>query len=70
LQRKASKVIPSEDDIFKSNILSFGNAVGSVTNKATAMFEVRERFPKDSEEYKTLSYRIKCIQQAQQNEID
>lgn len=70
LQRKASKVIPSEDDIFNSNILSFGNAVGSVTNKATAMFEVRERFPKDSEEYKILSYRIKCIQQAQQNEID
>ena len=70
LQRKAKKIVPKEDDIFISNVNSFGNAVGSVTNKATAMFEVRDRFPKDSEEYNILSYRIKCIQQAQQNEID
>lgn len=70
LQRKAEKKIPLEDDIFESNIKSFGNAVGSVTNKSTAMFEVRARFPKDSKEWDILSYRIKCIQQSQQNEID
>lgn len=70
LQRKAKKIIPTEDDIFISNINSFGNAVGSVTNKSTAMFEVRARFPKESREWDILSYRIKCIQQAQQNEID
>ena len=70
LQRKAEKKIPSEDDIYESNIKSFGNAVGSVTNKSTAMFEVRARFPKDCREYEILSYRIKCIQQGQQNEID
>ena len=70
LQRKATKIIPSEDDIFESNIISFGNAVGAITNRSTSMFEVRERFPKDSEEYKILSYRIKCVQQGQQNSID
>lgn len=70
LQRKAKKIIPTEDDIFISNINSFGNAVGAVTNKSTAMFEVRARFPKDSNEWNILSYRIKCIQQSQQNEID
>lgn len=70
LQRKAKKIIPTEDDIFESNIKSFGNAVGSVTNKSTAMFEVRARYPKDCKEYEILSYRIKCIQNYQQAEID
>ena len=70
LQRKALKKVPTEDDIFESNMNSFGNDVGSVTNKATSMFEVRDRFSKDSKEYQVLSYRIKCIQQAQQNSID
>ena len=70
LQRKASKTIPNENDLFNSNINSFGNAVGSVTNRATAMFEVRARFPKNSEEYSILSYRIKCVQLHQQEQID
>lgn len=70
VQRKAPKCIPTEDDIMQSNINSFGNAVGEVTNKITSMFEVQARYEKDSREYRTLDYRIKCGQLYQQNAID
>lgn len=70
VQRKAPKCIPSNDDIMRSNINSFGNAVGGVTNKITSMFEVKANFPKDSREYRLLDYRIKCGQLYQQNAID
>lgn len=70
VQRKAPKCVPTEDDIMKSNINSFGNAVGAVTNKITSMFEVQANFPKDSREYRILDYRIKCGQLYQQNSID
>lgn len=70
VQRKAPKCIPTDDDIMLSNINSFGNAVGGVTNKITSMFEVQAKFPKDSREYNILDYRIKCGQLYQQNAID
>ena len=70
VQRKAPKCIPTEDDIMQSNINSFGNAVGEVTNKITSMFEVQARYEKNSREYRTLDYRIKCGQLYQQNAID
>lgn len=70
VQRKAPKCIPTEDDIMQSNINSFGNAVGEVTNKITSMFEVQARYEKGSREYRVLDYRIKCGQLYQQNSID
>lgn len=70
VQRKAPKCVPTDDDIMKSNINSFGNAVGGVTNKITSMFEVQAKFPKGSREYNILDYRIKCGQLYQQNAID
>lgn len=70
VQRKAPKCIPTEDDIMKSNINSFGNAVGEITNKITSMFEVQAQFDKGSPEYEILDYRIKCGQLYQQNAID
>ena len=70
VQRKAPKCVPTEDNIMESNIKSFGNAVGEVTNKITSMFEVQARYNKDSREYRVLDYRIKCGQLYQQNQID
>ncbi|MFA6832165.1 MAG: hypothetical protein WCR36_07840, partial [Bacteroidaceae bacterium] len=70
IQRKAAKKIPNEDDLIQSNIDSFGNDIGSITNKVTAMFEVASRFDRDSPEYKVLQYRIMCGQLFQQNAID
>ena len=69
-QRRATKRVPTEEDFIRSNIESFGNDIGQTTNWITSMFEVRARFEKDSAEYDTLSYRIRCGQLYQQNAID
>lgn len=69
-QTKAPKKVPTEDDIIESNIKSFGDAIGSITNKVTSMFEVQSRFEKESREYQVLDYRIKCGQLFQQDAID
>lgn len=68
-QRKASKRVSTEEDFVKSNIDSFGNDIGQTTNWITSMFEVRSGYSPESDEYKTLSYRIRCGQLYQQNAI-
>ena len=70
VQRKAAKKVPSEQDLMESNIASFGNNIGVVTNRITSMYEVQSHFPAACVEYDTLSYRIRCGQLYQQNEID
>lgn len=69
-QRKADKKVSTEEDFIRSNIESFGNDIGQTTNWITSMFEVQSHFKKDSREYKTLAYRIRCGQLYQQNAID
>lgn len=69
-QRRAEKCIPAEEDFIKTNINSFGNDIGQITNRVTSMYDVRAKFNGDSEEYKILSYRIQAGQLAQQNSID
>ncbi|MBR1525559.1 MAG: hypothetical protein IJ640_02735 [Prevotella sp.] len=69
-QRKAAKRVSTDEDFIRSNIESFGNDIGQTTNWITSMFEVRSKFEKGSEEYDTLSYRIRCGQLYQQNAID
>ena len=66
-QRKAQKKVPTEEDTIASNIASFGDDIGRTTNWATSMYEIRARYPEDSEEYRTLTYRIQCAQLYQQN---
>lgn len=70
VQRAAKKVIPSEQDIIIANKLAFNDDIGIVTNHITSMFEIQSGYDKDSEEYKTLEYRIMCGQLYQQNTID
>lgn len=70
IQRKAEKKTVTEEDIVEANKLGFTDEIGIVTNHITSMFEVRAGFHPDSEEYKTLSYRIMCGQLFQQNVID
>lgn len=69
-QRNAEKVIVTELDLINSNIAGFGDDIGKTTNWITTMFDVIAKFSPDSEEYKTLDYRIKCGQLYQQNAID
>ncbi len=70
MQRKAEKIIPTENDIIQANKLAFGDEIGTTTNRITAMIEVQSTFNKDDEEYKILDYRIKCGQHFQQGSID
>lgn len=70
MQRKAKKIFPNEKDIIMANKKAFGDEIGTITNRITSMMDVQAQFPKDSEEYKTLEYRIMCGQHFQQNSID
>ena len=70
IQHKAEKKIITEENIIQSNFNGFGNSVGSITNRATAMFSVQSNFDVHSKEYKELEYRILCTQLFQQNELD
>lgn len=69
-QSKGTKCIPTEENIIQSNIASFGNEVGAITNRVTSMYEVISKFDSNSTEYNTLSYRIRCGQLHQQDCID
>lgn len=70
VQRKGSKCKPTEEDLVRANIASFGDDIGRTTNYITSMYDVQARYSRDSEEYRTLDYRIKCGQLFQQNAID
>lgn len=70
IQSSTAKKIPTEEDYIKSDINGFGDSIGSVTNKATNMISLREKFDPDSREYQELTYRISTMMNYQQNAID
>ena len=69
VQKKAEKTIPSEEDFIRANCASFGDEIGSVTNRITAMYDIASTYAVDTEERDTLEYRIICGQQYQQNSM-
>lgn len=69
VQKKADKIVPTEQDFIKANCSSFGDDIGAVTNRITAMFDVASTFPAGSNQREILEYRIMCGQQFQQNSI-
>ena len=69
-QRAAEKVIPTEEDVIKSNILSFGTLVGTYTNYVTSWYDVLSQYNPGSIEYEQTMYRIICGQHYTQSEID
>ena len=69
-QRVAEKIRPTEESLMQSNINGFGDDIGKITNRITAMFDLRSQFEPGSAEYKELSYRIMCGQHFQQCAID
>lgn len=69
-QGNAAKKIPTEADIIESNINGFGDDIGKITNRITAMFDVQSRFERGSREWEELEYRIQSGQLLQQNSID
>ena len=69
-QNKAEKVIISDDNLRQSNKNGFGDDIGKITNRITAMYDVQSKFSENSKEYKILDYRIMCGQLLQQDAID
>ena len=69
-QKTAEKKIITEDDLIASNINGFGDEIGKTTNWITSMYDVQSQYDPDSEEYKTLEYRIIAGQHLQQACID
>lgn len=69
IQKKAQKVKPTEDILAISNKQSFGQKIGIVTNRATIMFNLKEKFADNERAFKELDYRIKACQNYQQNAI-
>lgn len=70
IQKAAQKTEISEEILSTSNMLAFGNDVGTITNYVTSMLEVQARFEQDTTEYNELEYRIQCGQLYQQNCLD
>lgn len=70
VQKKGQKCVITPENLAQSNKNGFGDAIGAVTNRVTAMYDILVKFPNDSEQYKTMEYRIRCGQHAQQGCID
>lgn len=70
MQGSSTKTVPTEQDFIRANKASFGNAVGTITNYATSMYNVISNFEPGTKEHEELSYRLICMQDYQQAEID
>ena len=70
LQSSSQKTIPTEKDFIKANKQSFGSAIGTITNYATSMYNVISDFEEGTPEWEELNYRLMCMQDYQQAEID
>lgn len=69
-QNSTEKVKITESLLAKANKNGFGNNVGKITNRCTAMFDVLAKFEKGTKEYEEMKYRITCMQGYQQEIID
>ena len=69
-QKSALKRIPNEAMYIEADMQSFGDEIGAITNKASAMYELMATFDENSREYKELEYRLQCCQKLQQDSID
>ena len=52
LQKSADKMICQEEDFIRSDKLSFGSDIGSITNKSTALFDILACFEPGSKQAK------------------
>ena len=69
-QKSAKKEKITEKLLVKANKNGFGNDVGKITNRCTAMFDILAKFEKGTKEYEEMMYRITCMQGYQQEIID
>lgn len=68
--KKPHKKLFTEEDLFKTDTFSFGTQIGQITNATSSCIGVMANFPKDSEEYKLLSNRVRMGCAAQSRQIN
>ncbi|MEM5009263.1 hypothetical protein WKH57_00950 [Niallia taxi] len=67
---KSDKKIVSNDDLFKSDLFSFGSIIGSITNKSTSGFALLPLLDEGTTEYNATLNRIKMCTKLQSAQID
>lgn len=71
---KPKKIHFTNDDLFMSDLFSFGSIIGSITNKSSDGYAllplIEERFGIDSQEYRLLKSRLQQCCKAQSAQID
>lgn len=58
------------ESMIEADIRGLNSAVGSLSNQATSLYALREKYPKESQEYEELSRRIKIVSELVGVEID
>ena len=68
------KTIPTPEDLFQSDLFTFGSIIGSITNKGTSAYallpNIIEEYGADSPEAKILESRLDQCCVAQSKQID
>lgn len=71
---KPKKIVITDEDLYNSDLFSFGSIIGAITNKSTTGTALLKYFEetkgKDSREYKTLLNRLKMCTKLQSAQID
>ncbi|MEG0898424.1 MAG: hypothetical protein RSF40_01775 [Oscillospiraceae bacterium] len=71
---KPKKIVFSEDDLYNSDVFSFGSIIGSITNKSSNAYallsNIGEEYGESSNEYKTTYSRLIQCCKAQSAQID
>lgn len=71
---KPKKIVFTEDDLYKSDIFSFGSIIGSITNKGSIAYSmlpnIESEYGKDSKEAKLIISRLQQCCKAQSAQID
>lgn len=71
---KPAKIVPTKEDLFKSDTFSFGSIIGSITNKGSSGYallsDIEYMYGKNSIEYVTTLNRLKMSCKLQSAQID
>ncbi|MBD1379194.1 hypothetical protein [Metabacillus arenae] len=67
---KSEKKVLTQDDLFNSDLFSFGSIIGSITNKSTSGYALLAQLDENTKEYETTMNRVKMCTKLQSAQID
>lgn len=69
-KKTTDKILFTQEDLYKADLLAFGSEIGAITNRSTSMYAMLPLYEKNSPEYKELEKRLIRTRVAQGNAID